>query len=94
MTDDRSSLVMEAQVKATADAVEDISMRVSSIDRTLRGNGTKGLFTRHELLERRMCTMEDFAQEIKAMRMWLVTGVCALLGSVVWNAVQLVLKSP
>ena len=84
---------MQAQIQATAESVADIALHVSQIDCALRGNGTKGLFTRHELLETRVASLEEFTSEIKALRRWVFTGVVALVGSVVWSAAQVYLKA-
>jgi hypothetical protein len=92
MPEGKEFTLMQAQIERTAESVEDIALRVSSIDRALRGNGSKGLFTKHDLLETRVASLEDFTKEIKALRRWLTTGVCAVLGSVLWSAAQMYLK--
>ena len=84
---------MQRQVEATADHVADIAVHVSQIDSALRGNGSKGLFTKHEVLERRVQGLEEFTAEIKALRRWIFTGTLALLGSVVWSGTQTYLKT-
>ena len=89
----QTSAVMQAQIEATAESVADIALHVSRIDNALRGNGRKGLFTRHELLESRVQTLEEFTDELKALRRWIFTGTLALVGSVVWSAAQLYLKA-
>jgi len=93
VVDDPETAVMQAQIQATAESVADIALHVSQIDSALRGNGRKGLFTKHELLETRVASLEDFTAEIKALRRWVFTGVVALVGSVVWSAAQVYLKA-
>ena len=93
MADPQDSAVVQAQIEATAESVADIALHVSRIDNALRGNGRKGLFTRHELLERRVKTLEEFTDEIKALRRWIFTGTLALVGSVVWSAAQMYLET-
>jgi len=93
MSDDPQAAVMQAQIEATAESVADIALHVSQIDCALRGNGRKGLFTKHELLETRVASLEEFTNEVKALRRWMFTGVAALVGSVVWSAAQMYLKA-
>lgn len=90
--DERRMAVMEAQVKSTCETVDTIAMRVSSIDNTLRGNGNPGLLSKHTVLEKRVAHLEEFTGEMKRMRTWITTGVFAVLGSLVWSAVQTVMR--
>jgi gluconate kinase len=93
MADDPKAAVMQAQIEATAELVADIALHVSQIDNALRGNGRRGLFTKHEILETRVASLEEFTSEIKALRRWVFTGVVALVGSVVWSATQVYLRT-
>jgi hypothetical protein len=93
MSEDPQAAVMQAQIEATAESVADIALHVSRIDRALRGNGSRVLFTKHELLETRVTSLEEFTTEIKALRRWIFTGVAALVCSVMWSAAQMYLKA-
>lgn len=88
---ERSFVVLESQIKSTAEAVDDIQMRVSSIDRALRGNGSAGLFEKAAVMEKRIEHLEEFTSEMRRLRTWITTGVVAVLGSLVWSAVKTVI---
>ncbi len=77
--------VLKMQIESTADAVEDIALRVSQIDRAIRGNGSKGLVTKVELLESRVQTIEDFVSEVKTLRIWMATGVATMVATAIWD---------
>jgi len=92
MPDDKTRLVMEAQVDSLTETVGDIHMRVPRIDNALRGNGRKGLFTSHALLQSRVHSLEEFVTDLKYLRRWVTVGVAALLGSVSWATIEWVLR--
>ena len=83
--------VLQMQIESTADAVEDIALRVSQIDSAIRGNGSKGLTTKVELLESRVATIERFISEARALRMWMATGAIAMVASAIWNGLAAVM---
>ena len=89
---DKARLVMEAQVDSLTETVGDIHLRVSRIDAALRGNGRKGLFTSHALLQSRVHNIEEFVTDLKYLRRWVTVGVLALLGSVSWATIEWVMR--
>ena len=89
---EKARLVMEAQIDSLTETVADIHMRVSRIDNALRGNGRKGLFTSHALLQSRVHSLEEFVTDLKYLRRWVTVGVLALLGSVSWATIEWVLR--
>ena len=89
---DKRRVVMEAQVDSLTETVGDIHLRVSRIDEALRGNGRKGLFTSHALLQSRVYVIEEFVTDLKYLRRWVTVGVLALLGSVSWATIEWVLR--
>ena len=93
MSEVRSTIVMEAQIKSTADQVDDISRTVNRIDNALRGNGSTGLFTEFAVLTNRVDRIEEFTTELIRLRRVLTTGVIAFLGTLVWSAVHWAIKT-
>ena len=85
-------MVMESQIDSLTETVSDIHLRVSRIDAALRGNGRKGLFTSHALLQSRVHNIEEFVSDLKYLRRWVTVGVLALLGSVSWATIEWVMR--
>jgi len=75
-----------------SDAIGDISVRLTRLDEALRGNGTHGLFTDFALVKKRVTVLEEFCHDVRSMRRWLVGGILAAVGSVVWSAAMWVMK--
>lgn len=90
---EKRRIVMEAQIEQTAEAVGDIAMRVSALDNALRGNGRKGLFTSHAVLQTRVSRLEEFIEDLKYLRRWVTVGILALLGSVSWATIEWVMRT-
>ena len=87
-----SSTDIRARFDATQDHLSNISERLRKLDEALRGNGGPGLFTEFARSKDRIDRLEDFCADVRGIRRWLVGGILAAVGSVVWTAVIWAMK--
>lgn len=85
---------MDAQIALLADSVEELEHTVRRIDDALRGNGEPGIHTRIAIQGERIKKLEGFAEEMAALKRWLMFGIISVVGSLIWQAAQIYLQTP
>ena len=77
----------DTQIDALASTLAEVKVTVDRIDASLRGNGSKGLFTDVALLSERIQGVEESQKETASLKKWVTLGVLAAVGSAVWQMI-------
>lgn len=62
--------------------------QLERLDHSLRGNGSRGLFTEFELLKSRVQQLEEFRTDMRRTKQWAATAALTMVGQLFLSALQ------
>lgn len=83
---------VDQELQACKTDLHAIREQLTRIDHSLRGNGSRGLFTEFELLKSRVQQLEDFRKDMKRTKAWAATTAIAVLGQITLTVAQSLLQ--
>lgn len=75
---------MEQELSACKADLSVIREQIVRLDHSLRGNGSRGLFTEFELLKSRVTQLEEFKTDMKRTKQWAATAALSMMGQLAW----------
>jgi len=79
---------LTVKIDLMADTLEDLDGRIARLDDAIRGNGRTGVITRLAVLDRRVDSSEAFINEFRSIRRWVLLGIAAMLGTLMWSVIE------
>ena len=75
---------LEQELHACKTDLSVIRYQIQRLDHSLRGNGSRGLFTEFELLKSRVLQLEEFKTDMKRTKQWAATAALSMVGQLAW----------